>query len=416
MSDAQLDKPYVSYRKRAIERLAEQERKKLSGVKQDYYVPLKQRKLIEDLKAQQVIYQIDKELGHESSSDEESGQVSKEYTSNLTGAAGMTSGVDGKAGKNGEDAQNQVQQRSGELNPDDPNYGVTRPDEKGYTYGNDGKKTLNITSEKDDILREDKLLKKNSSDEDSSSSDDEFEEKTKHLDFRQRSDMRRKRNEEKSRKRILKLKEKEEKKRRARELARQKQEDDKKRVADAIAAAAGADRQLSLFDQNLIDQGIIAEETKNINVAQKERMRERQALAEDALMNTVPDARALVTAKQAAGKEVAFEEIIKTNWKAPKWLRNKPMSYFNRVRRRMKIDVEGDNIPPVCKTFAQMKLPEVLLEHLKSLGIKKPTPIQMQGIPVLLSGRDMIGISYTGSGKTMVFCLPMILLAIFGAG
>ena len=37
--------------------------------------------------------------------------------------------------------------------------------------------------------------------------------------------------------------------------------------------------------------------------------------------------------------------------------------------------------------------------------------VWMQGIPVLLSGRDMIGVAFTGSGKTLVFALPMIMMA-----
>ena len=38
---------------------------------------------------------------------------------------------------------------------------------------------------------------------------------------------------------------------------------------------------------------------------------------------------------------------------------------------------------------------------------EKPTPIQAQAIPVVMSGRDMIGIAKTGSGKTLAFLLPM---------
>lgn len=49
-------------------------------------------------------------------------------------------------------------------------------------------------------------------------------------------------------------------------------------------------------------------------------------------------------------------------------------------------------------------------------GIKKPTPIQIQGIPLVLSGRDMIGIAFTGSGKTLVFTLPLILFALEAEG
>merc|ERR1712066_750371 len=59
-----------------------------------------------------------------------------------------------------------------------------------------------------------------------------------------------------------------------------------------------------------------------------------------------------------------------------------------------------------------MKLPKPVIKYLKDKGIKKPTPIQMQGLPCLLGGRDMIGISYTGSGKTLVFVLPMIMMAM----
>ena len=59
-----------------------------------------------------------------------------------------------------------------------------------------------------------------------------------------------------------------------------------------------------------------------------------------------------------------------------------------------------------------MKLPACLIAGLKRKDIKKPTSIQMQGIPVALSGRDMIGISFTGSGKTLSFAIPMIMAAV----
>lgn len=413
--------PYISYRKRAIVKLAQQERQKLGDSKLGHYIPLKQRKLIEDLKSQQVIYQFDKRKGgeqEEKDSDSENendnsgshGRQKKPTDEDGNGEAGADDG--GYIGHGPASSQTESGPTTGGLTVEDPHKNDTShshsrsEDTKTKKVRDQAIDKFNIACDEDDPTAV------HSSTDSSESSDGEFEERTKHLDFRQRSELRKKRNEERARKRMLKSKLKEERKRRARELARQKKEDDKKKISDAIAAAAGADREMSLFDQNLIDQGIIAEETKNINVAQKERMRERQAIAEDALMNTVPDARALVTAKQAAGKELPFEELIKTAWKAPKWLRNKPMSYFDRVRRRMKIDVDGDRMPPVCKTFEQMKLPFPILQHLTDMGIKMPTPIQMQGIPVLLSGRDMIGISYTGSGKTLVFCLPMILLAL----
>ena len=42
-------------------------------------------------------------------------------------------------------------------------------------------------------------------------------------------------------------------------------------------------------------------------------------------------------------------------------------------------------------------------------GITQPTPIQQQGIPAVLSNRDVIGCAFTGSGKTMVFLIPMLM-------
>ncbi|KAL2518313.1 DEAD-box ATP-dependent RNA helicase 35 [Abeliophyllum distichum] len=59
-----------------------------------------------------------------------------------------------------------------------------------------------------------------------------------------------------------------------------------------------------------------------------------------------------------------------------------------------------------------MRFPEPILKKLKVKGIIQPTPIQVQGFPVILSGRDMIGIAFTGSGKTLVFVLPLIMIAL----
>jgi ATP-dependent RNA helicase DDX41 len=59
-----------------------------------------------------------------------------------------------------------------------------------------------------------------------------------------------------------------------------------------------------------------------------------------------------------------------------------------------------------------MKFPKPILDSLKEKGINKPTPIQIQGLPAVLGGRDLIGIAFTGSGKTLVFTLPLVMLAL----
>ena len=70
--------------------------------------------------------------------------------------------------------------------------------------------------------------------------------------------------------------------------------------------------------------------------------------------------------------------------------------FFIRVRKKYSILVEGDYPPPPLKSFKAMKFPKGILKGLEGRKISKPSPIQMQGIPAVLSGRDLIGIAYTG--------------------
>jgi ATP-dependent RNA helicase RhlE len=58
--------------------------------------------------------------------------------------------------------------------------------------------------------------------------------------------------------------------------------------------------------------------------------------------------------------------------------------------------------------FSQLGLAPAQLSVCKSLGYNEPTPIQRQAIPVILSGRDVIGCAETGTGKTAAFLLPII--------
>lgn len=58
--------------------------------------------------------------------------------------------------------------------------------------------------------------------------------------------------------------------------------------------------------------------------------------------------------------------------------------------------------------FNDLGLIEPLLRALDSAGYETPTPIQMQAIPWLLSGRDMMGCAQTGTGKTAAFALPTL--------
>ena len=68
----------------------------------------------------------------------------------------------------------------------------------------------------------------------------------------------------------------------------------------------------------------------------------------------------------------------------------------------------GGNISffPV-QTWVQCGISHKELQVIKKMNFEKPTPIQAQAIPCIMSGRDVIGIAKTGSGKTLGFLLPL---------
>ena len=60
--------------------------------------------------------------------------------------------------------------------------------------------------------------------------------------------------------------------------------------------------------------------------------------------------------------------------------------------------------------FASLGLCDELLAALDELGYEEPTPIQSETIPLLLTGRDLLGQAATGTGKTAAFALPALQL------
>ncbi|KAJ9144885.1 p-loop containing nucleoside triphosphate hydrolase protein [Coniochaeta hoffmannii] len=71
------------------------------------------------------------------------------------------------------------------------------------------------------------------------------------------------------------------------------------------------------------------------------------------------------------------------------------------------IKVSGKNVPKPVQKWSHCGLTRPILDTIEKLGYEKPTPIQMQALPIIMSGRDVVGVAKTGSGKTMAFLLPM---------
>lgn len=72
------------------------------------------------------------------------------------------------------------------------------------------------------------------------------------------------------------------------------------------------------------------------------------------------------------------------------------------------IKMRGKDVPKPLKAWTQAGLSAKVLDCIRKAGWERPMPIQSQALPVIMSGRDFIGIAKTGSGKTLAFVLPML--------
>lgn len=73
------------------------------------------------------------------------------------------------------------------------------------------------------------------------------------------------------------------------------------------------------------------------------------------------------------------------------------------------LQVQGRNVPRPVTSFEEAGFPDYLLSTVKAQGFAAPTAIQCQSWPMALSGRDVVAIAQTGSGKTLSFALPAML-------
>jgi len=78
------------------------------------------------------------------------------------------------------------------------------------------------------------------------------------------------------------------------------------------------------------------------------------------------------------------------------------------LQQKLNVHVSGPSPPKPVSSFAHFGFDDALLKAIRKSEFSTPTPIQAQGIPAILGGRDVIGIAKTGSGKTAAFLWPML--------
>lgn len=123
-----------------------------------------------------------------------------------------------------------------------------------------------------------------------------------------------------------------------------------------------------------------------------------------------------LAAKKAKKKDIAAVDHSKINYEPFRKAFYHPppdvaeMSEEEADLLRLELDgikIRGVDCPKPITKWAHCGLPASCLDVIKRLNFDRPTPIQSQAIPAIMSGRDVIGIAKTGSGKTIAFLLPL---------
>jgi ATP-dependent RNA helicase DDX41 len=70
------------------------------------------------------------------------------------------------------------------------------------------------------------------------------------------------------------------------------------------------------------------------------------------------------------------------SWTPPRYIRELSEKEHQAIRDKYHILVEGEDLVPPIRHFKDMKFPQPVLDYLKEKKIDKPTPIQLQGLPV----------------------------------
>jgi ATP-dependent RNA helicase DDX41 len=176
----------------------------------------------------------------------------------------------------------------------------------------------------------------------------------------------------------------------------QQPEEDATRVESLLEQAAALQKDMTAADREL----------------QQRRDEEQRILREASKVQT----NALQAASEIASG-LTYSTPMPSSWTVPRWMMRQQsesadVDVWAAIRKEWHMDVQGDDVPPPMKRFVDMKLPPPILKYLQEKKIQRPTPIQMQGLPVALAGRDMVGIAFTGSGKTLAFGLPLVMAAL----
>jgi ATP-dependent RNA helicase DDX23/PRP28 len=121
--------------------------------------------------------------------------------------------------------------------------------------------------------------------------------------------------------------------------------------------------------------------------------------------------RAQLEQLRAAERELDSPTLRGKHW-SEKTLAEMDERDWRIFREDHQISTKGGSIPKPYRSWDEAQLPPALRDAVRRLGYTKPSAIQMQALPIAFTGRDLLGIAETGSGKTAAFLLPMMALIL----
>lgn len=168
-------------------------------------------------------------------------------------------------------------------------------------------------------------------------------------------------------------------------------------------------------DDDFIEEEENESETEQISLFGTTNLKEEVAAATTTAKSQIKPTTSTKTPKESKKQQKTksnLTSILLTQMNlAPKY--QAQIESIERVHRSNGIKVSGNDIVAPIEHFSELRdrLPGIdprVLRNLKRFAIEEPSPIQMQAIPSMGLGREVIGVAPTGSGKTLAYVLPLI--------
>lgn len=106
--------------------------------------------------------------------------------------------------------------------------------------------------------------------------------------------------------------------------------------------------------------------------------------------------------------EIEYEAFDKNFYNVHEEIASLSKQQVDDLKKTLGIKVSGPSPPNPVTSFGHFGFDDALMKTIRKNEYTQPTPIQAQAVPAALSGRDIIGIAKTGSGKTAAFIWPML--------